>query len=262
MKLAPDLQVRLLALSERRTRLDGASARREALPERAELTRLLAERSRGRASSATSSLAMRDIDIELRRLNREVSRLRRREKDERASLRATSDHRRRRDLERGLVATTRRSEAAEAALQELQDRRDAHARNASEAADDLDERIAAVRRALGAAEESLAAEERRIAEDIERLRQGLDARLLARFDRKEAETGIAVGRLEGRVCTSCFMELSHSAVRELDALPVGVMPECPECGAWLVRSSVIAAAGPVARALLDAHEPIRRGGSE
>ncbi|WP_448852279.1 zinc ribbon domain-containing protein [Corynebacterium sp. 335C] len=260
MKLKPDLQVRLLALSERRTRLDGASARREALSERAELTRLLAERSRGRAASASSSLATRDLDIELRRVTREHARLLRREKDERAALRTIVEPRRRRDVERGLHATVRRREDAAARLRELQDRRDAHARHAGEAVGDLDERIGAARRALGAAEESLAAEERRITAGIGRLREGLDARLLARFDRREAEVGVAAARLDGRVCGSCFMELSHSTVRELDALPADRMPECPECGAWLVRSPAIAAAGADARALLS-DDPARPGGA-
>lgn len=243
MRLEPALQVRLLAMAERRTRIDSAGARREALDERAEVDRLRRRAAAGRAASSHAHLAVRNLDLQVKRAAHEAARWRHRESDERAALRTVTDARRRRELERGLAATERRRAAAEAEVDRLESRRAAEARQDDESRGDVAGELAAAERALAAAEEALDAEEERIVAEIARLREGLPAKLLAAFDRREAEVGVAVARLEGRMSMACFMELPHSITRELEALPVDEMPECPESGAWLVRAKTIAAAG-------------------
>jgi len=63
----------------------------------------------------------------------------------------------------------------------------------------------------------------------------LDAALVEAYDRKSLR-GNAAGRLASRECTACHIGLGAVSLAALTALPVDELPECPECGAFLVRS--------------------------
>lgn len=72
-------------------------------------------------------------------------------------------------------------------------------------------------------------------QDREQLVGRLDEALVTAYDRK-ASRGIAAGRLASRECSACHIGLGAVAIGALTALPMDELPECPECGAFLVRS--------------------------
>lgn len=47
--------------------------------------------------------------------------------------------------------------------------------------------------------------------------------------------GVAVARLEGHRCAGCHLDLSPAELDVVKSAPAGVVPECPQCGRFLVR---------------------------
>lgn len=65
---------------------------------------------------------------------------------------------------------------------------------------------------------------------------GLDAGLLALYDKLRAQLGgLAVARLHGRTCEGCRLELNPSDVAQIAAAPQDQVVRCEECGRILVR---------------------------
>jgi predicted nucleic acid-binding Zn-ribbon protein len=82
----------------------------------------------------------------------------------------------------------------------------------------------------------------------------LDAEAAALHDRRPAATGalteeelaayerarkhfdgVAITHLEGTHCHGCHLDLSPAELDEVKATPAGQLPECPQCGRYLVR---------------------------
>ncbi|WP_295629444.1 zinc ribbon domain-containing protein [uncultured Corynebacterium sp.] len=239
MKLDPATQVAILELSEAQARMDGLEARRQSLPERAELTALLSERAMLRTSTARSRLSVQDLGVDVKKLESDLNKLRRREEEDRRSLDAADDPIERRDLEHDLQSTMRRREELEHHIADVRDIRDAHEVNAGVDGDDLEDRIRAVERRLADVDGDMQAQVEGLEHRMSELRDSVDANLLKRYDRITAETGIGVARLDGRTCRSCFMELDASTLRDFDQLPPEELVNCPDCRAWLVRPSTL-----------------------
>ena len=59
---------------------------------------------------------------------------------------------------------------------------------------------------------------------------------IAAYDRaRQHFDGVAVARLEGHRCHGCHLDLSPAEMDVVKAVPVDAMPECPQCGRYLVR---------------------------
>jgi predicted nucleic acid-binding Zn-ribbon protein len=64
----------------------------------------------------------------------------------------------------------------------------------------------------------------------------LSADELAAYDRaRQHFDGVAITRLEGHRCHGCHLDLSPAEMDTVKAVPVGSLPECPQCGRFLVR---------------------------
>jgi predicted nucleic acid-binding Zn-ribbon protein len=64
----------------------------------------------------------------------------------------------------------------------------------------------------------------------------LTAAELAAYDRgRQHFDGVAIARLEGHRCHGCHMDLSPAEMDTVRATPEGTLPECPQCGRYLVR---------------------------
>jgi predicted nucleic acid-binding Zn-ribbon protein len=65
---------------------------------------------------------------------------------------------------------------------------------------------------------------------------GLTHDELAAYDRaRQHFAGVAITRLEGHRCAGCHLDLSPAEMDQVKAAPVGTLPECPQCGRFLVR---------------------------
>ncbi len=64
----------------------------------------------------------------------------------------------------------------------------------------------------------------------------LSAAEVAAYDRaRQHFGGVAVARLEGHRCHGCHLDLSPAEMDVVKAVPADSMPECPQCGRYLVR---------------------------
>lgn len=59
---------------------------------------------------------------------------------------------------------------------------------------------------------------------------------LAAYDRaRQHYDGVAIARLEGHRCHGCHLDLSPAEMDQVKSAPEGTIPECPQCGRFLVR---------------------------
>jgi uncharacterized protein len=59
---------------------------------------------------------------------------------------------------------------------------------------------------------------------------------MAAYDRaRQHFEGVAITRLEGHRCQGCHLDLSPAEMDAVKAVPAGSLPECPQCGRFLVR---------------------------
>ncbi|MEI8241083.1 MAG: C4-type zinc ribbon domain-containing protein, partial [Actinomycetota bacterium] len=64
----------------------------------------------------------------------------------------------------------------------------------------------------------------------------LTAEELAAYDRARKHfAGVAITHLEGTHCHGCHLDLSPAELDIVKATPAGQVPECPQCGRYLVR---------------------------
>jgi predicted nucleic acid-binding Zn-ribbon protein len=64
----------------------------------------------------------------------------------------------------------------------------------------------------------------------------LSADEMAAYDRaRQHFAGVAITRLEGHRCHGCHLDLSPAEMDTVKAVPAGSLPECPQCGRFLVR---------------------------
>ena len=236
MKLSPDAQRTLLKLAQ----ADLANTVPGELAEEQLYQELINERARLRDTHAASSMRAADVDIELRKLDADIAKLKRREKANIKGLSAAIDQDTRRDLEHDLVSTRRRMESLRASREDLTRRMDAHNLNESSAgahSDELDEKIAVARRALDAARAAVDSAQAERDAAIRTLREQLPAEVLSEYDSQRDDQGVGAALFTGRICRGCNVILAPTAVREIMNTPADERPTCPECGTLLVRQS-------------------------
>lgn len=235
MKLAPELHPTLLKLAA----LDLAlSANETELPEATTLNTLKETRAAQRNDAALSSMRNHDVVMQAKYIDADLAKLNRREKATKAALGAIADPGERKDLEKDLKTVERRRKELIAERESVERRIAATELNtqaAGEINDELEAQIAAATRALEAAEESLAAKRR--ADEAERahLASLLPAEVLAEYDAQRVENGVGAAKFAGRTCGGCFIRLAPMGVDLVQRAPQDVLPQCPECGTYLVR---------------------------
>ena len=265
MKLAPKQQQRLLELAnlERAQASAGNSgagsaaggraagggaatgagsvvANKALTPERAEADKAAATLKRARDAAAAAQMAVDDMEAEILRIQQDERKLKRRNIDNKKQLATEQDPEIRKDLEHDKYTTKSRIADLMSELQEahneihaLRQNRDVHAAKVDQAKSDLE----AAERAAEAAD-AAKTEEPDPVENITKLRAELQEQApeaLAVYDEVRGENGVGVARFTGRGCGGCYIQLppaDQSAVR--GAKPED-MPECPDCGTYLVR---------------------------
>ena len=226
MKLDPQQQVLLLELAATQ-RLHESSGKAPESPEQAELTKATNALARQRSATHAAQRAVDDMEREILRIQADEARLRM----------AATDPSTRKDLNKDLYTTKSRlndllSELAEAhneihALRnnlDLANQRLADAEQAFDAAQAAKDAAPAVPTA--------ADREHRMAE----IRQSLPADIIAAYDAQRNENSVGVAAFNGRSCGGCFIILPAGDIAAIRGAAADELPQCPDCGSYLVRT--------------------------
>lgn len=237
MKLDPTLQDTLLDLATTERSLDVVGDSAFVTPEQKELDRLLSEQARMRNAAGSAQMAVDDMEAEILRIQEDERKLRRRERDDKAQLAAETDPERRKDLEHDRYSAKSRiadlmGELTEAhnEIHALRNNRDVHGARL----DDLARKIEVAERAAeaaNAAHAELQNPEERVAE----LRSQLPADVLTEYDAQKKDSDVGAADFNGRTCGGCFIVLSGTDQKRIRNAPADELPQCPECGTYLIR---------------------------
>ena len=239
MKLEPKKQQVLLELS-RTMRLNAVGAQAPELAEKAGLEKAETEHKRALDAAAAAQMAVDDVENDILRIQSDERKLRKRERDDKAQLSAATDPDVRRELEHDRYAAKSRIADLMSELQEahneihaLRNNRDVHGARVDEAA----RKVETARRAFEAAQEGVPVEpERDIDREIAELRAQLDDDVLAEFERQRLENGVGVEAFKAeKTCGSCSMVLPPAERAAILNAPKNEMPQCSDCGSYLVR---------------------------
>jgi uncharacterized protein len=237
MKLDPTQQAVLLELANTERSLEVVGDKAFVTPEQQEYDRLVKEQQRMQNASAAAQMAVDDMEAEILRIQEDERKLRQRERADKAALAAETDPDRRRDLEHDRYSAKSRiadlmSELAEShnQIHALRNNRDVHGAKA----DELVRQVETAKRAAQAANEAAAAikdPQTHIAE----LREQLPADILAEYDAQKNDSDVGAADFNGRTCGGCYIVLSGMDQQRINRAPADELPQCPECGTYLIR---------------------------
>nr|WP_234457272.1 C4-type zinc ribbon domain-containing protein [Corynebacterium macginleyi] len=208
------------------------------LAEKIEYDKAQQEHKRLLDASGSAQMAVDDMENEILRIQADERKLRRRERDDKGQLGAELDAKKRKDIEHDLYATKSRIADLMSELQEahneihaLRSNLDVHGARVSES----ERKLEMLRRAAEAAQEA-ADNQPDPAVRIADLREQLPSDALAEYDAQRQENGVGAAQFKGnRACGGCFIVLppvDKSAVRNA---PADELPQCSDCGSYLVR---------------------------
>ncbi|KQB86829.1 zinc ribbon domain-containing protein [Corynebacterium lowii] len=234
MKLSNSAQRALLELSTLQRSAEVAGSRPARGPEAEELERLLAERKRLHSAAASARMAVDDMEVEILRIQEDERKLRKREREDKRELGATEDRERRRDLEHDLYSAKSRIADLMSELQEAHN--EIHALRAN--SDVHAEKLANLNKQIEVAEQAVAASGEETGDTqarISALEEELGAEIVAEYQRQREENGVGAAAFNGRSCGGCFIVLPAADRSAINLAPADDLPQCPNCGSYLVR---------------------------
>lgn len=233
MRLDPSAQRELLALAdlERATQVAGQDI--PATPEQEALAQAEKKLERERKALAAAKLAVTDMEADILRIQEDERRLRARERDDKRQLTAETDPERRKDLEHDRYAA--KSRIADLMGELMECHNEVHPLR-----DNVERLETSVARLEAETEQARTRSEAAGApadpqEEIERRRAEVDPEVLAAYEERREENEVGVARFNGRSCSGCFMVLPATVRAAINAAPAAELPECPNCGSYLVR---------------------------
>lgn len=236
MNLDPTLQKTLLELARTQRALEAAPSS-IVTDEQKEYERLVKELEGARSSANSAQLAVDDMENEILRIQEDERKLRRREQDDKKQLTAETDLERRKDLKHDRYAAKSRIgdllyelKEAHNEIHALRNNRDVQGARV----DDLTRKVEVAKRAADAANEASSA----VADPasaLAGLRQQLPDDILAEYDRQRIENEVGAASFNGRTCGGCFIVLPPADRSAINNAPVEAVPQCPNCGSYLVR---------------------------
>ncbi|WP_308607047.1 C4-type zinc ribbon domain-containing protein [uncultured Corynebacterium sp.] len=235
MKLSQDLQSILLELATlERSQAHGGTP---TIPEQEEYEKAQAAHARLVDASGSAQLAVDDMEMEILRIQADERKLRQRERDDKAQLGAATDPETRKDLEHDLYAAKSRIADLMSELQEahneihaLRANLDVHGAKVS----DSERKLEVLKRAAEAAQEAAANRpdpQVRIGE----LREQLPADIVAEYETVREENGVGAAAFTGRACGGCFIVLPPAEQNAVRNAAADEVPQCSDCGSYLVR---------------------------
>ena len=233
----------LLELVELDAELTRLAHRATHLPEQQRFDQVEAEHQVVVDRLAVLGMACEDLDGQVAKLESEVDTVRQREDRDRGLLNSgsVSDSKQLADLQHELGTLERRQANLEDTLLEVMERREQLAAEQTQeqaACDGLAGDLAVARQVR---DEMLAEVEQARSERTARRAEvaaGLDADLLKLYERQRGLSGVGAGRLLGRRCNACRIELDRGELSRIAAAAEDEVLQCSECRAILLRVNV------------------------
>ncbi|GFG55168.1 hypothetical protein CQY20_29485 [Mycolicibacterium agri] len=239
MKAEVVQQRSLLELAEVDAELSRIQHRSSHLPEQQRLEEVQRNHREANDRLAALRLALEDLDAQIKKFESEIESVRAREDRDRAMLDGGAINAKQvTDLQHELETLQRRQADLEDSLLEVMERREELQADQSKALAEIDALESELAEAQHARDEALAAIEQTRHQCVSRrdeLTAHLDADLVSLYEQQRARSGTGAGRLQGRRCGACQLEIDRGELARFAAAPEDEVLRCPECGAILLR---------------------------
>lgn len=213
--------------------------RRANPPERQEHGELRAQQRKILDEVGALGLALEDLDVQVAKLDTEVTAVRQREDRDRTLLASGGANPKELvDIQHELDTLERRQSSLEDSELELMERREelqAQQASSQANADKIAERVAEIERLQRAVSIDTDAEENQIRQRRDGLGASIDGTLLEAYERQRRSGGPGAGLLQGNKCGACRIELDRGELSRISAAAADEVLRCPECSAILVR---------------------------
>ena len=229
----------LLELTELDAELSRIEHRAKNLAEEQQLEEARARYRDANDRLAAVQIALEDLDAQVAKFESEIDSVRQREERDRSLLAAgTVDAKQLTDLQHELQTLERRQASLEDSLLEVMERREelqTQQDNELTTIDELESELYEAQRARDAALAVIDQDRHQRVSRRDELASGLDAGLVSLYERQRANGGPGAGRLQGRRCGACRIEIDRGELARIAAAADDEVLRCPECGAILLR---------------------------
>jgi predicted nucleic acid-binding Zn-ribbon protein len=239
MKAEVVQQLLLLELADLDAELSRIEHRSSHLPEQQRVEQTQAERREANDRLASLRLALEDLDAQVAKFESEIEAVRGREDRDRKMLEGGAVNAKQlADLQHELETLERRQSSLEDSLLEVMERREElQTEQAGELGkiDALESELAEAQRALDDVLAEIEQNRHQCVSRRDELTSGLDADRVSLYERQRARGGAGAGRLQGRRCGACRIEIDRGEIARITAAADDDVLRCPECGAILLR---------------------------
>ena len=239
MKAALTQQRSLLTLVELDAELGRVEHRARNLTEQQRFDEAQAQHRAANDQLAVLGITLEDLDGQITKLDSEIDGVRQREDRDKALLDSGDvNPKQLAELQHELETLQRRQSALEDSQLELMERREALQAQQSEELARIDALHNEMSAAQLARDEALAViDQARNVGGLRRteLASGLDADLVALYEKQRSKGGAGAGLLQGKRCGACRIEIDRGEMARISAAADDDVVRCPECGAILLR---------------------------
>jgi predicted nucleic acid-binding Zn-ribbon protein len=239
MKAEVVQQRSLLELAELDAELSRVEHRSGHLAEQQRFEQTQAEHREANDRLASLRLALEDLDAQITKFESEIDAVRGREDRDRSMLEAGAiSAKQLSDLQHELETLQRRQSSLEDSLLEVMERREELQTRQADGLAEIDGLESELAEAQQARDDALAAIEQTRHQCLSRrdeLTASLDSELVSLYERQRALGGAGAGRLQGRRCGACRIEIDRGGLARISAAADDEVLRCPECGAILLR---------------------------
>ncbi len=239
MKAALTQQRSLLTLVELDAELGRVEHRARNLTEQQRFDEAQAQHRAANDQLAVLGITLDDLDGQITKLDSEIDGVRQREDRDKALLDSGDvNPKQLAELQHELETLQRRQSALEDSQLELMERREALQAQRSEELARIDALHNEMSAAQLARDEALAViDQARNVGGLRRteLASGLDADLVALYEKQRSKGGAGAGLLQGKRCGACRIEIDRGEMARISAAADDDVVRCPECGAILLR---------------------------
>jgi predicted nucleic acid-binding Zn-ribbon protein len=239
MKAEVIQQRSLLELADLDAEMSRIEHRSSHLPEQQRFEQIQADRRAANDRLASLRLALDDLDAHIAKFESEIDAVRGREDRDRKMLEdGAINAKQLGDLQHELETLERRQSSLEDSLLEVMERREQlQAEQSDELGkiDSLESELAEVQRARDDALSEIDQSRHQSASRRDELTAGLDPELVSLYEHQRSRGGAGAGRLQGRRCGACRIEIDRGELARISAAAADEVLRCPECGAILLR---------------------------